>query len=138
MNFRELILKSGDSNLKSYNFSNGILKITAIIGDLNKEYILEFHTDSLEADPIEKFDSINTTFFIELIKLEKKLKIKNGFYIPNDSFHKLMKEAKLSLHLAYGKRTSEVKYLVLLKGYQNLLSFTLKKLNENYIKIYER
>ncbi len=130
MDFRQFVNYTGDSNIKSYSFNNGTLKVIAYIDEFEKDYLLEFKTDTICIDPIEEHDVMTTLFRIEMIDPKSHLREMNGFYIPAEDFAGLMKEKRMSLNLVYGMRVSEVDFLICFKGYSNLLCFPVQNIDD--------
>ncbi|MEP1033072.1 hypothetical protein [Ekhidna sp.] len=67
MNFRQFVDYTGDSNIKSYSFNNGILRVVAYIDEFEKDYLLEFKTDTISIDSIEEHDVMSTLVLEEIM-----------------------------------------------------------------------
>ena len=126
-----IVNSSGDSILREYSYSKGILSVTLNLTEFDKYVKFSIKTDYLAFDNfyIEKNEYLYRVCRIEIQELLEVISVENGFYVPSNTFSKLMKEAKLNYNLAYGKKTSELKYIFSVKGYGQLISCLLFDLN---------
>jgi len=120
--FDEMLLVEGDLELTSYTYSDGILNL--VIEHYYYDEIIELYI---------KTDAVTTSSFeinvchLELIELEEALYLDDkGFFVPPSDPSLLMEDVMNSYHLAYGKKASEYKFLLSLKGYTNLISCLLR------------
>jgi len=127
MELTELIKRSGDSKLDGYKYSDGVLAVKLIYGELEHQIQILIKTDSLIFDHqnLQRDDKVFRTCRIETIELKGKLSIENGFYVPSSNFSKFMQEVRSGFSLAYGRKASEVKFLFSLIGYGRLVSCTI-------------
>ena len=126
MDIFELAKKSGDSELISYSYADGVLTVHMEIEELDQEYKISIPTDGVVCNQ-EKI----AVCYISLVELEKVLKTdSSGVFIPDPTFGKMMAEIRQGLGLAYGKKVSKHKYAFILKGYSNLLACIIDDLDE--------
>ncbi|AFZ26570.1 hypothetical protein Cylst_4491 [Cylindrospermum stagnale PCC 7417] len=62
------------------------------------------------------------------MELNSLLNIENEFYVPNSNFGKMMKEVNGGASLAYGRKCSDVKWLLNVIGYSRLISCLISNL----------
>jgi len=131
VNLEYLISNSGDSILEDYLYSRGVLTITLNLTEINKIIKLRIKTEHLLFDKfyLEKENIAYRTCRIEIQELSNILSIKNGVYIPSDTFGKFMNETKQNYNLAYGRKATDLKYIFSLLGYGRLVSCLLSDLN---------
>ncbi|MGE9310820.1 hypothetical protein ACLOAU_04220 [Niabella sp. CJ426] len=124
MYLQQILNISGDSILEEYSYSAGMLIIVLTVGELDKKLRISINTGELHFNNfyLSKKEVLYKTCRIEIAELANILQLKNGIYTPSDSFGKFMNEARKNYNLAYGKKSSEVKYLFSLVGYSNLIS----------------
>lgn len=121
--FFDFISKTGDSYIKGYQISNGIVIINLILDD-NSEIIIELESNYFFIDKLSEIQLENTGFF-QCIKISDYLEIENGFYISKTSFSELMKLRKLKLTLAIGNLAKDFDYIINYYGYKNIISFLI-------------
>jgi len=128
--------RSGDSIFKGCLYSEGVLLLDLELTELDRQINLRIKTEDMSFDNRHAYDdtAIYKTCRIEIQALDI-LSQENGIYIPPDSFGKLMRESRLNYHLAYGKKSSEFKYIFSLRGYYNLVSCLISDLDT--ISIFE-
>lgn len=128
--FEKIIQNSGDSILEKYCYLDGVLTIDLDLPELDKKVKIRIRTDSLLFNNyyLEKKEDLYRTCRLEFQELLNILSIENCIYVPSNDFGKLMNETRLSYNLAYGKKTSEVKYLFSLTGYNRLVSCVVANL----------
>ena len=130
---KNIIDNSGDSILEKYTYSEGILTINLYLTDLERKVEIKIKTDILSFNNyyLEKREELYRTCRIEIQDLLNVLSIesKSNIYIPSSTFGKLMNETRLNYSLAYGKKSSELKYIFSLVGYGRLLSCLLTDLD---------
>lgn len=126
-----IINNSADSILEGYSYLKGTLIIDLDLVELDKKVEIKIKTDYLSINSFytEKIEDIFRTCRIEVQNLEDVLTVKNGIYVPSNDFGKLMNETKSNYNLVYGKKTSELKYIFSLIGYDRLISCVLSDLN---------
>lgn len=115
----------GDSILKNYHYAYGVLMLDMYHSDFDKNVKIRIKTDYLIFNNyyyLEEKEDLYRTCRIEFHTLSDILSIENGIYVPSKEFGKFMSETKLRLNLAYGKKSSESKYLLSLMGYDRLIS----------------
>jgi hypothetical protein len=122
MNIQDLASKSGDSYLKSYNFSDGILEICLDVDYFDEEITIHIPTHLVLGESILSKDKITRNCRIELTQLEDELNSEKDCYIPASDFGAFMKEVRAGASLAYGKKKSEVKWKISIVGYSRLIS----------------
>ena len=131
-----IINHSGDSILRSHLYSEGVLIINLELTELDRQIKLRIKTEDMSFDNRHAYDdtAIYKTCRIEIQALDI-LSQENGIYIPPNTFGKLMRESRLNYHLAYGKKSSDLKYIFSLRGYYNLVSCLISDLDA--ISIFE-
>ncbi len=122
-----IVSNSGDSIIEDYSYSHGILTLTLDIDELDRRFKLMIKTDTMSVE--NSYLEHHPICWIEIKELVNVLSLQYSFYIPAATFEKVMKETRLNYHLAYGKKTSEVKYIFSLVGSGRLLSCLLSDLN---------
>ena len=135
INFKELLSLSGDSHLIKYNLTNSYLTIVIRLGEDEEKYKISANTKLVEINtPPLGASEVFYTCFLQSLRINDFLKVKNGFYVPATNFEKFMKERKTGLFLGYGLRMNPNIYLVTLKGYSNLISFVSENINDIDVK----
>ena len=126
-----LISNSGDSLLEKYSYLQGILVIDLELFELDKKVRLKIKTDSLSFNNhyLEKKEKFSKTCRIEFQELSNILSLENAIYVPSKDFGKLMKETRNNLNLVFGKKSTEIKYIFSLVGYDRLITCTVQDLN---------
>jgi hypothetical protein len=127
----KIIHKSGDALLEKYSYIDSILIIDLDLTELGKKVRLRIKTDCLCFNNyyyMEKKEDMYRTCRIEFQDLINILSIENDIYVPSKNFGKLMNETRSRLNLAYGKKSSEVKYIFSLVGYDRLITCTVSDL----------
>ncbi len=126
--FEELVARSGDSQLLEYQFSNGLLTISMDIDNIDESVIINVSTQFVYGEKISSDYDVLKTCRLELVELNNLLNIENEFYVPNYNFGQMMKEVKSGASLAYGRKYSEVKWLLNVVGYSRLISCLISNL----------
>lgn len=126
----KIIHNSGDSILDKYSYSDGILTIDLDLTELDKKVKIRIRTDSLSFNDyyVNKTEDLYRTCRIEFQELLNILSLENSIYVPSKDFGRLMSETRLRLNLAYGKKSSEIKYIFSLVGYDRLITCTVSDL----------
>lgn len=132
-----VISNSSDAVLEDYCYSEGRLTLTLCLTEIEQRCKLVINTDCFVGSKycFEKKDGLYRTCRIELVELKSTLSSQNGFFVPSPTFGEFMKEARVNYNLAYGRKTTEVKYIFSLVGYDVLVSCLLKDAND--IVVYE-
>ncbi len=133
---REIFNSIGDSIIKDYSYVDGNLSIILILDDNDKKINIVITTEHLSFNNfyLSKKEQAYKTCRVQIEDLAEILSIENGIYIPKNTFGEIMKESKSNYNLAYGKKTSEVKYIFSLSGYGRLISCLINRLDEISIK----
>ncbi|MEA5403388.1 hypothetical protein VB776_10705 [Arcicella sp. DC2W] len=131
LNLEYIVENSGDSTLESYTYSGGLLTVNIDLGDFDKEVLIKIRTDgmSFKSYYLDKIEALYRTCRIEIQELTGILSVENGMYVPSNNFGEFMNEKKLNYHLAYGEKTSSMKYMFSLVGYDRLLSCLVSDLD---------
>lgn len=137
MDVEFVISNSGDAVLENYYHAEGRLTLTLYLTEVEQWCKLVINTDCFAGSKhcFEKKDGLYRTCRIELVELKDKLSSQNGFFVPSPTFGEFMKEARVNYNLAYGRKTSEVKYIFSLVGYGVLVSCLVKDVKD--IVVYE-
>lgn len=122
MDIQDLVSKSGDSYLKSYDFSDGVLEICLDVDYFDEEITIHIPTDLVLGESIASKDKIARNCRIELTQLEGELNSEKDYYVPASDFGAFMKEVRTGISLAYGKKKSEIRWKVSIVGYSRLVS----------------
>lgn len=137
VNLEYLINDSEELFLEKYSYSKGILTILLDVSEIERKVVLDIKTDHLSFDSfyLEKKEEMYRICRIEIQNLLNVLSVENDMYVPSSMFGKLMNESRSNYNLAYGKKSSELKYVFCLIGYGKLVSCLLSDLD--HIKIAE-
>jgi hypothetical protein len=124
LNITHIVENSGDSVLSGYEYSVGVLAISLDLSDIDMKVLIKIKTDSMLVKNyyLNKVESLYRTCRIEIQELPHILAVKDDIYIPPTDFGKLMSEKRSNYHLAYGEKTTTVKYLFSLVGYDRFIS----------------
>ena len=130
LDLESLLKNSGDSILEEYTYTRGILTLRLDLTDIEKIVNIYIKTDNVYANNFysEKENSLYKNCRIEIKDLANVICLKNNIYIPPSDFGQMMNESRLKYNLAYGKKSSEVRYIFSLVGYGILLSCLLNDL----------
>lgn len=111
----EIIGKSGDSELLElkYDCAKNLLEFTLDMDELNAKMSFQVVTREIR---FGKVDLDIKVCRLELISLKDELSVNSGIYVPSTEFPKLMDETKKGFNLVYGKRISEISYILSLIG----------------------
>jgi hypothetical protein len=136
LNLEYLVSNSDETILKEYSYSGGILTINLELTEIDKKVMLKIKSSHLSFDSfyLEKKEELYRTCRIEIQDLSEILSTQNGIYVPSNVFGILMNESRSNYNLAYGKKSSELKYVFSLIGYGKLVSCLISDLNS--IEIY--
>lgn len=131
VNLEYLINNSGDSIIDEYSYSDGILKISLNVTEVDRNLMLLIKSEDLSFDSFYLGDKKNIfkTCRIEIQELSKVLSVENGIYMPPTSFGGIMQASNSNYNLAYGKKKSKIKYIFSLIGYGNLISCLISDTN---------
>lgn len=127
MTINELILKTGDSELLDlkYDCNRNVLEFTLELDVLDQEFTFEVVTKEFR---LGNLNLRNRNCHLELVNLSDKLTIANNVFVPASDFGKFMQETRKGYNLAYGKRISEIGYLLTLTGSDNFFMATISSL----------
>lgn len=108
--FSDLVSKSGDSILKNYVFEKGVLKVDLIMYDFDDMEVEIPTTTVYSLVSKEQYSPTDCRRTVRIVTyvLQDRLKVENGFFIPQQDFKELMADARNFHTLAYGRRTTEV------------------------------
>lgn len=132
INLDYIIKNSGDSTIEYYQYSGGILTIDMYLIELDKKVRFRISTDTISTNDfyINAKEDLYRTCRIEINELNKVLLTENNIYCPSNSFGKFMNETRSKYHLAFGRKSSEIKYIVSLVGYDRLITCLLSDLDK--------
>jgi hypothetical protein len=130
MKIDDLIAKSGDSKLISYDFSDGILSIYLDLDEIDDLVVIKVITNSVYGEQLSRKDDVLMTCRVELIELNETLCKINDYYVPSSNFGIMMKEVRSGASLAYGKKCSQSRWLLNVTGYSRLLSCLVEDLDK--------
>lgn len=110
VNLEYLINNSGDSIIDEYSYSDGILKISLNVTEVDRNLMLLIKSEDLSFDSFYLGDKENIfkTCRIEIQELSKVLSVENGIYMPPTSFGGIMQASNSNYNLAYGKKKSKI------------------------------
>ncbi|KAA6438854.1 hypothetical protein FEM33_15390 [Dyadobacter flavalbus] len=131
VNVEYLITNSGDSIIDKYSYSDGILKITLNVTEVDKKLMLLIKSENFSFDNfyLDNKEDVYRTCRIQIQELSKVLSVENGIYMPASSFGGIMQESKSNYNLAYGRKKSKVNYIFSLTGYDTLISCLIFDIN---------
>jgi hypothetical protein len=121
MKLQDLIAVSGDARLLDYLFSNGELRATLDLDQIEKIAEICVRTDAAVGAKGFAQNIAIQTCRLELLSLGS-LETQHGHFIPSPDFGTMMKEIKCGLFLAYGKKSSGSDYVLSFNGVERLLS----------------
>lgn len=130
-NIKEVIENSGDSFVEAYNYFNGNLTLRLKSSEHQQTIEIKIKTDFIAFNNfyLSNTDLVYRVCRIEVEDLESVINVKNNIFVPSNVFEKLMKEVKSNYNLAYGKKTTDFKYIFSLVGYDRLVSCLISNLN---------
>jgi hypothetical protein len=122
-----VIKNSGDSTLKSYEYSSGVLVVLLCLGESDINVFIKIKTDTLSFKNIylAKSEALYKSCHIEIQELSSVLTVTNGVYVPSVNFGEFMQEKEANYYLAYGEKATSVRYIFSLVGYGRLISCLL-------------
>ncbi len=130
MNIKDLISYSGDSYLESYFYESSSAFLVLNIEEIEMKITLTVFSNYMFFN-IPKDTSLPfRTCYLELVKLEDILSVKNGIYVPSEDFGKFMKEKRQNLNLAYGSKSKEYSYLFSISSGHKLASFLVRTIED--------
>lgn len=126
---QEIVAVSGDSTLLSWKFEKGILEVTLELYDDDVQVAIYIPTGIVLAEKqlqkhksragqewvvveVEKPPSV----YLELTELPKHLASCHGYFVPHSDFGQMMREVRHGLSLAYGRKTSEFPWMLMVRG----------------------
>lgn len=118
----ELIAWSGDSNLRHYQFANGLAELVLDMSEIDAKVKISIQTDTVMAGRIAADDHVRSTCRLELLDLSELLCSENGSYLPPPDFPTLMKHRRNAVTIAYGRRVNEARWILSIVGYSRLFS----------------
>ncbi|MFN8360360.1 MAG: hypothetical protein U0264_10650 [Candidatus Kapaibacterium sp.] len=119
-----IINMSGDSELENYTYAEGVLTIILDVTEIEKKVKISIRTNDVTFNNvlILSNNGVFRTCRIELVELINVLSSENSCYVPSKDFGKMMKESRMKLNLAYGKKLTEVRYIFSLLGYDRIIA----------------
>jgi hypothetical protein len=122
-----LIARSHGSQLLSYTFESKELRF--LIFHDAEEGIFEFHvpTDTVHGRTVSA-DPRRSTCRVELIDLQERLAVESGRYLAPGDTNTMLDQARDRIGMAYGRRTSQWRWLLLIKGEIPLLACLVRDL----------
>ncbi len=123
----DLVASSEKSQLISYSFESKSLKFQLYHATAG---LIHFHipTDTVHGRTVPS-DPRRSTCRIDLHDLEQSLLIQGGRYMPPTEPGQFLNHAKIRMTLAYGRRASEHRWLLVLNGEYPLLACLVGDLN---------
>jgi hypothetical protein len=122
----KLIGYSGDSLLIDYVFRDGIAQLTLNMDELEVCMVISIPTDTIRAEDISDLVKNRRTealtCYLHIIELSTLLKTQHGYYMAPTDFVSLMKDTRLGVSLAYGRKITEVSWLFRVIGSSLLFS----------------
>lgn len=129
MTLAEAIQNSGDSELTSYSYENGVLKLRLVLGETDQPIELLIKTQLLHINVDSVPNTSKYTCYIELQELSEVLDQKHPIYIAPQTFEALMEHKRYHYNLAYGLH-SDNKLLFSLVGSSRFLVCVVKDLTD--------
>lgn len=130
--FKELVLKSSESDLISYNYRDGLLSVTLRLYELDDLIVTVQAVTRLVRSSFSKAEELNDrTCYIQLADLTQFLETnEHGIYIPPSVFGNLMKQVRQGYYLAYGQRVRDTPYMLRFVGTMPLLVCLISNIND--------
>ena len=123
--FTDLVAASGDSELKSYDYADGLLTISLFVPDFDTDVDVLVKTGAIKVRQPTKSsvchrDAPNGRFidpaqlvYLSLVVIAESLTVnEKGIFIPSSRFSDLMDETKNGLGMAYGLHRDSCKYIL--------------------------
>ncbi len=135
ISLEDLIAKSGDSLLLKCSYESGTLFLVTENDEFDSDVLIQIKTDSVKFNLKTENNALTRTCRLEITDLAKVLAVKNGFYVSATDFGKFMTETRNGLHLAYGKKANETRFIFSVIGYEPLIICTLNSINDIMFQI---
>jgi hypothetical protein len=117
----EVIARSAGARLISYTFENKELRFQLYLEGDGHLLAVAVPTDTVHGRTVAA-ESERSTCRMEVYELSRYLPTLRGRYVPPPDVSLFVDHARERLTLAYGRRTEEYRYLLLLKGKYPLLA----------------
>ena len=138
MKICELIPHSGESTLMDYRYHNGVVTITLSVPDLDSTVIITTPARIVTGIPLPAVaDAIPRPCFLDILSIADHVESHNGIFVPPSSFPALMTHTRMHLSSVYGWRTTDVPWLIALRGSGVLVSCVVKSLETVDVRVVE-
>ncbi|MCG8707910.1 hypothetical protein JHU04_001108 [Brenneria sp. 4F2] len=124
-NDSKLLSIASEATLQGWSFSKQRLEVDLLTVDDN-ELVISIYTDAIQSSPLYLNENLNICS-MSVHHVCEILSIKNGYYIPPEGFHEIMKLSSKNLSMFYGRK-DDYKYAVSFSGYDNYITCPIKKL----------
>ncbi len=127
--FERLADTLGKVQLLSYTFESKALRFQLFHAGSSRIYSFNLPTDTVHGRTLVR-EASQAACAIERIALDRRLDIRHERYFPPADSKLLLADARDRVMLAYGRRCSEYRWLVNIRGEYPLLSFLARDLGE--------
>ena len=104
----------GDATLVAYSMENGALRLHMESYD-DEDVFITVRTDTIRLD-VSDDHTLMRYVYLRLTYLADILNQEHGIYVPSSDFGHMMQETRKGASLVYGRRLSEVKWLLSVVG----------------------
>ncbi|EKM5762303.1 hypothetical protein ACOZWC_004269 [Cronobacter turicensis] len=127
-NHEELLTLCSESTLNSWSFKDQQLVVNLTTYD-DDELTLIIETDIVRSSPLSSNKILNICRLV-INDMHEILDVKNGYYVPPESFSDLMKHSSKYYSMYYGKKNT-TRYNVAFMGNVNFLNCPIVSLEES-------
>jgi hypothetical protein len=118
-----------EATLLAYSLENGALRLHVESYD-DEDIFISVRTDTVRLVVPDEQEMMQNLCHLELTYLEDTLNQEHGIYVPSSDFVPMMKETRKGASLVYGRRSSELKWLLSMKGGIRLIICTVRTLED--------
>jgi hypothetical protein len=125
----EVIARSAGARLISYTFESKELRFQLYLETEGKLLAVALPTDTVHGRTVDPSGG-RATCRIELFDLCRYVPTLEGRYVPPPDPNLFLDHARDRLSLAYGRRVTDCRHMILLRGKYPLLAFLVRDLSE--------
>ncbi|QTF09874.1 hypothetical protein HC231_19555 [Brenneria izadpanahii] len=118
---------ASESVLQKWFFSEQRLTVNLLTSD-DEELTVYVETDAIQSSTVYLNKDLNICY-LSIQDMQKILPAHNGYYIPPEKFHELMKFSSKFYSMFYGRKC-DYKYSVSFCGYENYITCPIKTLED--------
>lgn len=122
-----LLTIASESVLQKWSFSEQRLTVNLLTSD-DEELTVYVETDAIQSSPAYLNKDLNVCH-LSIQDMHKILSVHNGYYVPPEKFHELMKFSSKLYSMFYGRKC-DYKYSVSFCGYENYITCPIKTLED--------